>query len=56
MDVESYMIIPFVAVCHYGETKYVFLIIGGLLLPNETLVAGALRHYGHLAWFHLAKH
>jgi hypothetical protein len=29
--------------CHYGETDDVFL-IGGLVEPDETLIASAIRH------------
>ena len=29
--------------CHYGETDDAFL-IGGVVQPNETLMAGAIRH------------
>ncbi len=31
--------------CHYGETDDAFL-IGGLVEPNETLMASAIRHVG----------
>ena len=39
--------------CHYGGTNYVFL-VGGLVQPSETLVAGAIRHCRHLVNFSLA--
>jgi hypothetical protein len=36
--------------CHYGETDAAFL-IGGLLEPNETLMASAIRHCRRLVDF-----
>jgi hypothetical protein len=36
--------------CHYGETDDAFL-IGGLLEPNETLTASAIRHCRRLVDF-----
>jgi hypothetical protein len=36
--------------CHYGETDDAFL-IGGLVEPNETLMAGAIRHCRRLVDF-----
>jgi len=38
--------------CHYGETDDVFL-IGGLVEPNETWMASAIRHCRRLVDFHL---
>jgi len=38
--------------CHYGETNDAFL-IGGLVEPNETLTAGAIRHCRRLVDFTL---
>jgi hypothetical protein len=36
--------------CHYGETDNAFL-IGGLVEPNETLMASAIRHCRRLVHF-----
>jgi hypothetical protein len=38
--------------CHYGETDDAFL-NGGLIDPNETLMAGAIRHCRRLVDFRL---
>jgi len=38
--------------CHYGETDDVFL-IGGLVEPNETLMASVIRHCRRLVDFRL---
>ena len=38
--------------CHYGETDDAFL-IGGLVEPNETLVASAIRHCRRQVGFRL---
>ena len=38
--------------CHYGETDDAFL-IGGAVEPNETLMAGAIRHCRRLVDFRL---
>ena len=38
--------------CHYGETDDAFL-IGGAVLPNETLMAGAIRHCRRMVDFRL---
>jgi len=38
--------------CHYGETGDAFL-IGGAVEPNETLMAGAIRHCRRLVDFRL---
>ena len=38
--------------CHYGETDDVFL-IGGLVEPNETLMASGIRHCRRLVDFRL---
>ena len=38
--------------CHYGETDDVFL-IGGLVEPNETLMASDIRHCRRLVDFRL---
>ncbi len=33
--------------CHYGDIDYVFL-VGGLVRPDETVMASAICHYRHL--------
>ena len=38
--------------CHYSETDVAFL-IGGAVEPNETLIAGAIRHCRRLVDFRL---
>ena len=38
--------------CHYGETADAF-VIGGAIEPNETLMAGAIRHCRRLVDFRL---
>jgi hypothetical protein len=38
--------------CHYDETDDVFL-IGGLVEPNKTLMASAIRYCRRLVDFHL---
>ena len=38
--------------CHYGETDDAFLICG-LVEPNETLMASAIRHCRHLVDFRI---
>ena len=38
--------------CHYGETDDVFL-IGGLVEPNDTLMASAICHCRRLDGFYL---
>ena len=38
--------------CHYGETDDAFL-IGGVVEPNETLTASAIRHCRRLVDFRL---
>ena len=40
--------------CHYGEMNYAFL-MGGLVQPCETLMAGAIRYYRHLDNFRLVQ-
>jgi len=46
-------IIPDTLLCPYGETNDVFL-VGGLVQPGETLMAGAIHHCRHLVNFCLA--
>jgi hypothetical protein len=55
MSVEDHSCTPAVMVCHYGDTKDV-LRVGGLVLPNETLVACALQPCIRLAWLHISIH
>ena len=38
--------------CHYGETGDAFL-IGGMVLPNDTLMANVIRHCRRLVDFRL---
>ena len=40
--------------CHYGATNDAFL-VGGLVQPGETIMAGAIRHSRHLVNFRLAQ-
>ena len=55
MHVKYNSLISAMVVCNYGDTNDV-LLIGGLVLPNETLVDCALRHCSHLAWIHFSRH
>jgi len=56
MRVEENSLIPFVLVCHCGDTNNEAFPINGLVLSNETLVAYALRLCSHLAWIHLTNY
>jgi hypothetical protein len=40
--------------CHYGETNDAFL-VGGLVQPDETLMASAIHYCRHLVNFQLAQ-